>query len=134
MSKHQTIKKICTSVLTLAVILGLGVAHGHHSFNANFDRGDKREFTGVVVEFWFANPHVRVYLDVTNEDGETEEWMVEGNSRNNLIRAGWSEDTVTPGMIVTVAGFASRDGSKTLGWIPGTPLLGEDGEPIEPEE
>ena len=133
MSKYRmTIRKSLTAII--AFMLAMSVAHAHHSFNANFDRSDKRELTGVVTEFWFANPHARIYIDVTNDDGEVEEWMVEGNSRNNLIRKGWSADTLTPGMTITVTGFASRDGSNTLGWIPNSPLYDESGQVVGPQD
>ena len=73
-------------------------AHAHHSFAANFVQDQTVSVQGVVKEFWFENPHARIYLDVTNADGEVEEWMLEGASRNVLTRRGWSADTVTVGI------------------------------------
>ena len=42
------------------------------------------ENTGVVTEFRFINPHARIYLEVTNENGETEIWMAEGDAAPEL--------------------------------------------------
>lgn len=118
---------------SVAILLAnAAAAHAHHSFNADFNRADTLVLEGTVTEFWFANPHARIYLDVEREDGTVEEWMAEGNSRNNLIRAGWSEDTVQPGQFLRINGARARDGSNSIGWLPGTPLLGRDGEVVGP--
>ena len=81
--------------------------------------------SGVVTEFWFANPHARIYLEVTNDDGTVEEWMAEGGSRNVLIRRGWNEDTIQPGTELIVTGSPSRDGSNAVGWQSITTAAGE---------
>ena len=105
-------------------------ALAHHSFDAHFNRSEEVTIQGTVTEFWFANPHARIYLEVVNEAGETEEWMVEGGSRNNLIRRGWQEDTVKSGMQVLLTGNTSRDGSNSVGgW--GT-LTTSDGSEVVP--
>ena len=96
---------------------GLGTTvSAHHSFEANFNTDESVTIEGVVTEFWFANPHARIYLEVVNEAGETEEWFAEGGSRNNLTRRGWSADTITPGMRLIISGSRSRDGSNAVGW------------------
>ena len=91
-------------------------AQAHHSNAAYFILDQTLSVQGVVKEFWFANPHTRIYLDVTNADGDVEEWMLEGRSRNVLTRQGWSADTVSVGITVQVEGNPSRDGSNSLGW------------------
>ena len=91
-------------------------AYGHHSFAAFFDLEETVAVQGVVKEFWFENPHTRIYLDVITADGAVEEWMLEGGSRNVLTRRGWSADTVTAGMAVQAEGNPSRDGSNAIGW------------------
>ena len=102
------------------VVLGIAcfgtAVYAHHSFEANFNTDESVTIEGVVTEFWFANPHARIYLEVVNEAGETEEWFAEGGSRNNLTRRGWSADTITPGMRLVISGSRSRDGSNAVGW------------------
>ncbi len=90
--------------------------YSHHSFAAFFNVDKTVAMEGVVKEFWFQNPHARIYLDVTNEDGEVEEWMLEGGSRNVLSRRGWSADTVDIGITVRAEGSLSRDGTNAIGW------------------
>ncbi len=109
-------KQIVAAVLSAGFIGCASVVYGHHSFDAYFLTDETTTVEGVVTEFWFANPHARIYLDVTNADGELVEWMAEGGSRNVLTRRGWSADTVTPGMELVVQGSPSRDGSHAIGW------------------
>ena len=97
----------------MATTLG---AHAHHSFAANFIQDQTVSVQGVVKEFWFENPHARIYLEVTNADSKVEEWMLEGASRNVLTRRGWSADTVSVGITIQAEGNPSRDGSNSLGW------------------
>ncbi len=123
-------KQIVTALLAIGV-LGFGAAvYGHHNRAAFFLENETTRIEGVVTEFWFANPHARIYLDVTNENGEVEEWMAEGSSRNVLIRRGWSEDTIKPGMELIISGDRSRDGSNSLSW--GGSLTTADGAEVGP--
>jgi hypothetical protein len=109
-------KQIVATILAAVFIGCAGVAYGHHSFDAYFLTDETTTVEGVVTEFWFANPHARIYLEVTNADGELVEWMAEGGSRNVLTRRGWSADTIKPGMELVVQGSPSRDGSNAIGW------------------
>ena len=109
-------RKIAT-VFVAAAFFGCGGAvYGHHSFAAYFRTDETTSIKGVVTEFWFRNPHARIYLDVTTESGEAEEWMAEGGGRNVLTRRGWSADTIKLGMELIVTGSPSRDGSRAIGW------------------
>ncbi len=122
-------KKPITSILRLVLVglatLGVAAANAHHSAVANYIPDETIVIEGVVTEFWFANPHARIYLDVTTDAGETEDWMAEGGSRNNLIRDGWSKDKIRPGMALIIEGNPSRNGSPTLHWKTITTESGE---------
>lgn len=115
----------------LAVVLPLpvGQVFAHHSFAAHFDINETITVEGVVTEWWFQNPHTRIYLEVTNEDGEVEEWMAEGGGRNVLHRRGWTGETILPGTRLIIVGNPSRDGSNTIGW---DTLTLEDGSAVGP--
>lgn len=124
-------KQIVTAVLAAGFIGCASVVYGHHSFGAYFLIDETTTIKGVVTEFWFANPHARIYLQVTNEDSVVEEWMAEGASRNVLTRRGWSQDTIKPGLELVVQGNPSRDGSNAIGWRLLTTL---DGAEVGPSE
>jgi hypothetical protein len=104
----------------------------HHNFAAHY-RGDTLiAHSGVVTEFRFVNPHARVYIEVTNDDGEVEQWMAEGDASVALRRSGWTPDQLKPGDRVHIVGNPSRNGTNTMSWdsitfTDGTEIGGGDG-------
>lgn len=118
--------RVLTSFLAMTITMASMTSHAHHSTAARFNLDETASVEGVVKEFWFANPHSRLYLEVTTDSGDVQEWMIEGNSRNNLIRRGWSEETLQPGMTVSVTGHPSRDGSNSMEWGLVTTEQGEE--------
>ncbi len=98
----------------IAVVVLLSMASGaiaHHSFQATFDSNATVTVDGVVKDFRFRNPHVLIYLDVTNDDGTVTNWMAEGSSATGWRRAGWKNGSLTPGDRLRVTGNATHDGS-----------------------
>lgn len=87
------------------------IALAHHSFSATFVEGEKTMIEGVVTNFSFRNPHVLLYVDVTNEDGTVTNWVSEGNSATLLRRSGWDAETFAAGTVVQVSGDSTRDGT-----------------------
>jgi hypothetical protein len=83
----------------------------HHSFAAEFDANKPVTIEGVVKEFRWVNPHSWLHINVTKEDGTTEEWAVEGGAPSALLRRGWDRNTLPAGTRVTVQGFMAKDGS-----------------------
>ena len=93
------------------------VAEAHHSFAAEFLGDQTLTLEGKVSEVWFKNPHVRYYIEIETEDGESETWDVRTSSPTILVRRGWNRDTISEGDNVTVEGFLGRDGRKLLSLI-----------------
>jgi len=99
---------------TLAALLILGAvtpAAAHHSFAAEFDIKQPVQLRGEVIRMVFSNPHSWIYLRVTTESGEVQEWSIEGGAPNALIRRGWNRNSLPPGTEVTILGYRARDGS-----------------------
>ena len=86
---------------------------GHHGV-ANYDTTKIVTVKGAVTEFQFINPHVLISLDVKNEKGDTEKWSGEAQSPAMLVRYGWNKDLLKVGMIVTVSGQRTKDGTNFL--------------------
>jgi hypothetical protein len=91
-------------------------AFSHHNPAAHYIVDERIEVEGVVTEFRPVNPHSRIYLDVTNDQGETEAWMAEGDSIINLRRSGWTDDEFKPGDRIQILGRPSRFGSNLVEW------------------
>jgi len=101
---------VLASILTLMPILG----YGHHSFAAEFIR-EGVTIEGVVTEVWFRNPHIRYYIEVQTQSGNTEIWDTRGGSATNYQRRGsWTRDSIKVGDRVVMTGNRGRDGRKLL--------------------
>jgi hypothetical protein len=83
-------------------------ARAHHS-QSEFDLKAKIEVEGTVTKLEWKSPHGRLYLDVKNAKGETENWNFELPSPNTLMRRGWTRDTLKTGDHVKVAGAPARN-------------------------
>lgn len=118
---------LAVSLIAFAAALSLpAVASAHHSTNM-FDSDNPIELAGTVVEWQFKNPHCFVMLEVTDEDGETEVWALEGLSPNVIYRMGWRPDTLQPGDEIVATVFLLHSGApggsyRELRWADGTPI------------
>jgi hypothetical protein len=105
------------SILILYACLSATGTNAHHSFAAEFLDDQTKTIEGVVTEVWFRNPHVRYYIEVEDENGETVSWDVRTSSPTILVRRGWNESTIREGDVVKVEGFLGRDGRRLLSLI-----------------
>jgi len=85
-------------------------AVGHHSASAEFDAAKKLKITGALTKLDWVNPHTIFYIDVT-EGGRVANWSWELPRRNQLMRAGWTRNSMKLGDMITVEGIHARDGS-----------------------
>lgn len=96
--------------ITAAFVAGMvaGTAHAHHSNDYHFDRNVGVTVSGTVKLFRFINPHARLLIDVTGDDGSVVTWDCEMSGSNGLMRRGWTRDVFRPGDDIVVQGFAAR--------------------------
>jgi Family of unknown function (DUF6152) len=133
---------------TKALVFGLvsslsfaSLAEAHHS-QAQFtlDPSAVETISGVVTRFDFKNPHVYLYVETTAPSGGKVLWSLEATSTPNLIRRGWSRDTVKPGDAVTVDIHPGRNPAlhigrvSTLHMADGRILSATDGSPAQPAD
>ena len=82
----------------------------HHSFAAEFDATKPVLFKGTVTKMDWLNPHVWIHMTVTQPNGTTEAWMVEGGAPTVLFRRGFTKTALLPGTQVVVDGYRAKDG------------------------
>ncbi len=88
----------------------------HHSQSSFWLTDQTASIEGVLREVHIINPHVQIVVEVTGPDGEKSDWFITGaKNASAMIRAGWTDDVMTPGMGVRVDGVPSRrNGAKAL--------------------
>jgi len=103
-------------LIAAAVLLLPAAVIAHHNAASHYLLGQKITVKGVVTEFRLINPHARIYFDVTNDDGEVQKWLGEGNASSVLRRRGWTDDHLKPGNVITISGAPARDGGYKIDW------------------
>ena len=96
---------------TLVVLIVMVTAAGAHHSAAQFDFSNTVLVSGKVVSARFANPHMRLVLEVTDDKRGTRNIEFEGHSRNNMRRQGLLPDMFGVGDTVTIRIAPMRDGS-----------------------
>ena len=106
----------------------------HHGFDTEYDAAKKFKLTGVVTSVSWTNPHMRVYIDVTDANGKVTNWNMELTSPNSVQRQGWGRKDLLPGDKVIFEGYGGKV-VETRGSLlsiakvdaPDRPLLGQGG-------
>ena len=97
-----------------AIALPLFAHHGP----GIFDSSDTVTVTGTVTEFQFVNPHVLIFLEVVDEQGNRVQWGGELTSPNRLARMGtavkWHRNILEPGQRIEMTGHPARNGAPAL--------------------
>ena len=57
---------------TFFLLLVQNPARGHHSFAVEFTAEEIATIQGVVTKVWFRNPHVRYFVEVTDNETLTQ--------------------------------------------------------------
>src|SRR5258706_4558565 len=94
------------------LLAGLGVlcmtapVGAHHGFDTEYDKDKVIKGTGVVSKVEWTNPHMHVYIDVTDASGKVTTYNLELTSPNAIQRLGWNKNDLLGGEKVTFTGHA----------------------------
>jgi hypothetical protein len=80
----------------------------HHGFDTEYDANKKVKLTGVVTKVEWLNPHMRVYIDVTDANGTVSNWNLELTSPNTVRRQGWGPKDLLAGEKVIFEAYAGK--------------------------
>jgi hypothetical protein len=100
----------------MVVAVGMGVSIlsipllAHHG-NAAYDTGKNITLKGTVTQWYWANPHCVLRLDVTDDRGQAVQWAAETENPSSMIHYGWTKQSMKPGDQVTVTVLPVKNGN-----------------------
>lgn len=97
----------------LMILASAPKTEAHHAFAAEFDANKPVKFEkAVLARMEWVNPHAWIHIDVRKPDGTTERWAIEAGTPNALYRRGFTKESLLPGIVINVEGYAAKDGSR----------------------
>jgi hypothetical protein len=88
----------------------------HHSIAAEFDAENPIKLVGTVKEVVWMNPHISVFVNVPQDNGNILTYEVQGGAPNSMYRRGARKDDLKPGDPIIVEGARARnEGSLRVG-------------------
>jgi hypothetical protein len=93
--------KILFTTVSALLMLATSAASAHHSA-AQFDFRNTIVVEGKVMETRFANPHLKLVLEMTDAKHGTRNVEFEGHSRNNMLRQGLLPDMFKVGDTIAI--------------------------------
>jgi hypothetical protein len=97
------------AILACGVLLASVPARAHHSFAAEFDSANCKDFSGTLTKVDWQNPHAYFYMDV-----KAESWSFQTYALITLKRAGLDRQVFMDhvGKEVWVRGCIAKNGKK----------------------
>lgn len=100
-------KTFCAAALLILMTTRLPA---HHAFASEYDEHRLVTVSGTVTGFQWTNPHAWLYIEGADESGKPVSWSFEMGSPNGLLHRGWKKGELKDGDLVTVDGYAAKDG------------------------
>jgi Family of unknown function (DUF6152) len=95
------------SVGTVAVLLVATSSFAHHAWAVDTSRSITVK--GTVTGVDWSNPHVQIFVDTKDSNGNVEKWTVGGPSPSRMAGTGWNKDTLKAGDVITAVGQRATD-------------------------
>ena len=109
---HTSIQFLGSVFLLLAGLSTAAVPPpAHHGRGATYDTSKLFTIEGTVTEWAWHNPHVVLYVDVTDTDGRGVNWAFESQNVSSLSRLGMSRLSFVLGQEISVKFNPSRGGA-----------------------
>ncbi|HTM02469.1 MAG TPA: DUF6152 family protein [Vicinamibacterales bacterium] len=111
--------RVLSVLTTLAISAAVIPARAHHGTLVSYDLQQQWTAQATVVEFRYVNPHVQLYFDVKNKDGQVTHYNGEMlPNPAQLIANGWSRkrsaEVLQAGTLVTVTAAPARVGGNVV--------------------
>jgi hypothetical protein len=111
----KTLKALGAAVVVAGLMLALPApALAHHSFAAEFDGNNCKDFTGKLTKVEWTNPHGFFYVDIKDPDGKVNNWSFQTYALITLRRAGTTRELFLDnvGKDVWVRGCLAKNGKE----------------------
>jgi hypothetical protein len=96
------------------LVAGVGIVclaapvFAHHGFETEYDNNKVITASGVVSKIEWTNPHMHLYVDVTDAAGKVTTYNLELTSPNAIQRQGWTKNDLVAGEKVTFKAHAGK--------------------------
>jgi hypothetical protein len=100
-------------IASLVAIVGVGLLSAasllaHHAFAAEFDSNRPVKLKGTIAKVEWINPHAWIHIDVKNEEGQVERWMLELGGPGPLTRRGIGRNHLKVGTEISAEGYLAK--------------------------
>ncbi len=97
-------KSIATGfLLVLGALLTFSMPLLAHHGYAAYDMQVIRQMKGTITSFMIMNPHTQMNIDIKNDKGAAESWVIEAIfGPRGMKDGGWEFDSLKPGDEVTI--------------------------------
>lgn len=99
------------NLILIVGCLALSIPLYAHHGNAAFDNGKLLSLKGTVTEWVWANPHCVLKFDAKDENNNVVHWSTELNNPPEMVRNGWTKQTLKSGDEVTVFLIQAKNGN-----------------------
>ena len=100
------------AITMCGLLLSATPSSGHHSFAAEFDGKNCKDFTGTLTKLDWQSPHAYFFVDIKDASGKVEHWSFQAYSPVTLRRNGTDRQMFLDnvGKEVKVRGCLAKNG------------------------
>jgi len=95
-------------LLAFALAVMPSASFAHHSVTATYDSSRQVSLEGPFTRIDWVNPHAYLFINVEDSNGTVTNWALEFGDILDLESAGWSDDTLQIGDVISVNAAPSR--------------------------
>ena len=100
------------SVGTVAILMVATSSFAHHAWAVDTTRSITVK--GTVTGVDWSNPHIQIFVDTKDSNGNVEKWTVGGPSPSRMAGNGWDKNTLKAGDVITAVGQRATDTANLL--------------------
>jgi len=105
---------VCAAVMICGLFLLAAPSSAHHSFAAEYDSKNCRDFTGTLTKLDWQSPHPYFFVDIKDTSGKVENWSFQTYAPITLRRNGTDRQVFIENMgkDVWVRGCLAKNGKQ----------------------